>query len=358
MKRAIYALSAALIAGCASSLSGDDPGHTQCSSSGECLAGYTCDPATNTCVASGGSSSSSSSSSSAGSVSSSSSSGSSAGGAGGSGGSMSSSSGMGGEGGAMSSSSGGGMGGTGGAMSSSSSSGEPTCDPNQQMCDGACVNVTTDPDHCGSCAGVCDPPVSGAATGARACSDGTCGVACAGAAPDTCPPINGGEACVNLKTDPQFCGDCDTHCPGGKTCVNGACVTACAPGETMCGSTCTNTQCDPNNCGACNNVCPTLFNGNHSCQLGGCKQACDSGFSVCTVNSLNGLTACVNLQTDETHCGDCDTKCGNDQVCVAGVCKAHIQASGCWECGNGNSFPLCCSLAGKTICTLGAACPQ
>jgi hypothetical protein len=39
------------------------------------------------------------------------------------------------------------------------------------------------------------------------------------------------------------------------------------------------------------------------------------------------------------------------------VCKAFVHASGCWECGNGNSMPLCCQLAGKTICTSGSTCP-
>jgi hypothetical protein len=114
---------------------------------------------------------------------------------------------------------------------------------------------------------------------------------------------------------------------------------------------------DPNHCGICINACPPLL-GNGHCQSGACKQVCDAGFTECVVSSgPSSLTACVDLQKDPTHCGNCQTACSPSEACVAGQCKPFLQASGCWECGNGNAMPLCCPLAGKTICVSGAVCP-
>jgi hypothetical protein len=118
---------------------------------------------------------------------------------------------------------------------------------------------------------------------------------------------------------------------------------------------------DGNNCGSCGNGCPTLTNGNSYCQNGGCKTACDNGFMACAVGSFLGQPAapyaCVNLQKDPAHCGSCGNACPQSQVCDAGHCVPYILASACWECGNGNSMPLCCSLSGQTICTNASACP-
>jgi hypothetical protein len=125
----------------------------------------------------------------------------------------------------------------------------------------------------------------------------------------------------------------------------------------VCGSSCINLEVDPNNCASCGNACPSLLNSNNHCSLGGCKMACDAGLTTCTVNALTGLTACVNLQKDPTHCGSCSTACAADHVCVAGTCQPYIPANGCWECGNGNAMASCCQLAGQAICTSAASCP-
>lgn len=34
-----------------------------------------------------------------------------------------------------------------------------------------------------------------------------------------------------------------------------------------------------------------------------------------------GTTLCVDLQTDSSHCGSCDTACAENEVCTAGVCE-------------------------------------
>jgi hypothetical protein len=327
MSRILHVAAAALaittawalsVAGCSSDLTATTPGHDQCDATGQCLAGFVCDRASNSCVSPG----------------------------------------------------------VLGDASADADAGEPIpdagspdgcaadacapmCTADQTDCGGVCVTTADDPAHCGTCAKACAAPVSGAATGAPACASGGCDVTCDAATPTACNPIAGGKACVATKTDPQFCGNCTTQCPGGTTCSNGACVTACAPGLSPCGSSCVNLQTDPYNCSTCSNACPALLGGaNNKCDLGGCKAACDAGLTACTVSAgLTSGAACVDLQKDPTHCGACGTACTAGQICAAGACKPYVLASGCWECGNGNSLPLCCPLAGQTVCTNAAVCP-
>ncbi len=40
----------------------------------------------------------------------------------------------------------------------------------------------------------------------------------------------------------------------------------------------------------------------------------------CAGGTVNCHGVCVDLQTDETHCGTCQTVCAADEVCQAGVC--------------------------------------
>jgi hypothetical protein len=74
--------------------------------------------------------------------------------------------------------------------------------------------------------------------------------------------INCSGQCVDLQTDPNHCGSCGVTCAGSLTCSSGAC--ACGAGTTMCGvGQCVDTQTDPNNCGTCNNVCRGPCNAGH-----------------------------------------------------------------------------------------------
>jgi hypothetical protein len=145
---------------------------------------------------------------------------------------------------------------------------------------GACVDLTTDPTHCGDCATVCG-------TGAS-CVNGSCGCATG----ELC-----GTSCVDTQTDPNNCGMCGKPCNVAmKFCVQGSCSSTC--NLTECGTSCVDTTSDPNNCGDCGVSC-----GTGTCQSSVCM--CPGG---------------GDTQTDPNNCGSCGHACSPGQACENGVC--------------------------------------
>jgi hypothetical protein len=184
-----------------------------------------------------------------------------------------------------------------------------------QCCGGRCADVSQDPSNCmycghacasGQCVGgTCLPaPGTGGACAADAdcpeglsCAAGACvPAACAfggfcatdaGAFGECCPvPIGGApfpEFCFDIANDPTHCGGCSQACDAGETCVRGACS----------GGT---------------DVCPGRA-GNF-CDI-------DAGFNVVCCPS----DGCVDLRTNDNHCGSCDNLCEAPQHCVNGFCQ-------------------------------------
>jgi len=106
------------------------------------------------------------------------------------------------------------------------------------ICDGACVDLPTDREHCGDCDHACP-------TG-EACIDGTC------ACPDGGQNCDG--VCVDLDSDPENCGDCDHAChPRNELCSGGFCH--CLSGGYSCDGACVDFNSDPENCGGCGSAC-------------------------------------------------------------------------------------------------------
>jgi hypothetical protein len=116
----------------------------------------------------------------------------------------------------------------------------------------------------------------------------------------------GGDACVDLETDPQHCGTCDNACPPGVSCSAGSC--ACPDGQEPCDGACVDTQTDPQNCGSCGGGCMP----NEVCAMGACTSDCGA------LTNCEG--ACVDTQTDPSHCGGCDNACEGGSACVMGGC--------------------------------------
>ncbi|MEO8705575.1 MAG: hypothetical protein ABI867_36430 [Kofleriaceae bacterium] len=106
-----------------------------------------------------------------------------------------------------------------------------------------CIDVTSDPDHCGGCDTSCtaDPNIA-----TRACTAGACSSTCeAGFA--NCTDTIGTTGCAETTTTVEQCGACGVTCVDADECTNDLCVdgAACASvarstcGDAQCGSGCT-----------------------------------------------------------------------------------------------------------------------
>jgi hypothetical protein len=116
----------------------------------------------------------------------------------------------------------------------------------------------------------------------------------------------GGDACVDLETDAQHCGECGNACPDGLPCIAGACT--CPDGQQLCEDICVDLQTDPQYCGSCSNNCAP----GQVCSLGECADGCGE------LTDCDG--ACVDLSTNVDHCGECGNPCGPGTMCVMGSC--------------------------------------
>lgn len=125
----------------------------------------------------------------------------------------------------------------------------------------------------------------------------------------------GGDACIDLETDNDHCGECGNACPAGVPCTAGACT--CPAGEDLCNGSCIDTMADHENCGSCDNACAA----NKVCWQGVCADTCAA------LTECNG--GCIDTQSDPDNCGACGNSCGDGNACEMGGC-------GCP--GNGISF--------------------
>lgn len=116
--------------------------------------------------------------------------------------------------------------------------------PGTVACGASCTDTQTDPGNCGACGqacasgqictgGGCVPLCAG---GGVCTSSGYCATACPAGSALCGDAGTGGTTstsfCSDEQTDALHCGGCDTACPGGQTCVAGACQPVCATGNT------------------------------------------------------------------------------------------------------------------------------
>lgn len=173
-----------------------------------------------------------------------------------------------------------------------------TCAAGQQLCGTSCVDVLVNPLHCGKCDSPCPAGTS--------CSNGACSCA-AGLTACT-------SGCVDTASDVNNCGSCGNACPAGQVCSLSACSTSCAAGLTNCSDSCVDTTTSVFNCGTCGNQCAA---GRH-CQTGSC--ACDTG------TDCSGV--CTDTQRDPANCGTCGNTCTNSATCSAGACVGGTTGAG------------------------------
>lgn len=153
-----------------------------------------------------------------------------------------------------------------------------------------------------------------------------------------------GDACVDLATNPQFCGSCDNACPAGTTCMGGAC--ACQSGLSSCSGECVELASNPTNCGACGTVCVA----DQVCSLGACATGCDDGLTQCG-------QACVDAEKSVLNCGGCGNACPAGRLCQAGSCACEnpVQTDCNGTCVDTATDPANCGACG-TACMGGASC--
>jgi hypothetical protein len=96
----------------------------------------------------------------------------------------------------------------------------------------------------------------------------------------------------------------------------------CPEGQTRCGDRCVNLKTNERHCGSCRNRCRS-------------NQTCCNG-------------NCVNLQRSERHCGSCGNRCPEGSECVGGTCSAvATNLLGCLcndTSGGGNITRFFCSV--------------
>jgi hypothetical protein len=178
--------------------------------------------------------------------------------------------------------------------------GDSGCGTGQVSCDGACVLVSSDDAHCGECDTAC-PAGSSCVDGACACSTGLS--VCA-------------SSCVNLQSDGMNCGDCGTECSAGAVCTDGLCQ--CQAGRSACGGACVDVTSDPANCGGCDVACTE----DQVCSVGACSDACADGLVQCG-------QSCVDVESNAQHCGQCDVACGPELTCEGGACVCSGSETAC-----------------------------
>ena len=213
-----------------------------------------------------------------------------------------------------------------------SESDSATCGSGRALCNGMCVDVSSDPANCGACGMTCGV--------GSVCAAGVCATSCG-------PRVLCNGACVDLTTDPTNCGQCGNLCAGGTVCTAGRC--GCLGGAPLCNGVCADTMNDPANCGACGRACAA----GQGCNAGVCGIVCGPPRVVCT----SGVTqTCADLRTDNGNCGTCGNLCAGGTACTNGACACPAGNGLCnGRCIDLSNDPTNCGTCGN-VCAAGVRC--
>lgn len=215
-----------------------------------------------------------------------------------------------------------------------------SCSPGLTACDGSCVDLASNTDHCQRCGNACPLPSNGTAT----CEAGVCrihcnlgyqacGNSCCKIGSDACAPQCSGKSCGSG----DGCGGrCQTGiCPANAQCSSGSCTclhescstTCCAPGE-VCGQlgSCCRPQCAGRQCGkdpVCGTSCGAQCPNGQTCDYRG--QCTSVVMSEIMIAAVEGTTGSGNLG----GLAGADAKCASEAAAagVAGTWKAFLCAS-------------------------------
>ncbi|MGH1348575.1 MAG: hypothetical protein ACRBN8_43920 [Nannocystales bacterium] len=145
------------------------------------------------------------------------------------------------------------------------------------------------------------------------------------------------DGCIDPESDSNHCGDCDRGCGAGGTCIEAQCVDSCGnacdlvtevcssgscecrPGFDRCDGACVDLDTNAAHCGECGEVCAEDEKGEielYLCEAGDCHDedvTCARGLTECG-------QSCVDLESHPLHCDACNRSCDGDQVCIEGEC--------------------------------------
>lgn len=215
------------------------------------------------------------------------------------------------------------------------------CRQGYTQCDDVCVDLGSDPAHCGACglecdfgescfAGVCtsfgDASVD-AARGDGAVDDGAVDAGVDGSLdapqyPDADGSTTDGaadgntDAAMDGSTDGSTDGAMDGSTDGGDGSTDGGDAGSPCPcdlGEQCCGDICVRPASDPDNCGGCGVVCAE----GEVCADGSCSLVCEPPLERC------GDRCVDTMGSDPDNCGGCGVSCDTG-ICIEGVCSAGL----------------------------------
>ena len=214
-------------------------------------------------------------------------------------------------------------------------------------CDTTCIDLTNDPQHCGSCPNSCPA------------SDTCCGGHCSGLMSTISDCGGCGRSCGPTEVATPMCasGLCDSSCQSGY----GNCITPAAPtADDGCE---TNLNTSTGNCGACGRSCSTDGTDVRTCASCLCTSSCTAGHGNCT--KPTAPTADDGCETDLTsaaHCGSCGNVCTGGQTCCGGNHCATLDSSvadcgGCSRACSGShvSTQACAAGTCNSTCQSGFA---
>ena len=128
------------------------------------------------------------------------------------------------------------------------------------------------------------------------------------------------DVCINAVTD-KYCGSCEVTCKSPSRCrqtidsdsgeATYAC--GCADGKELCNGVCVDIMTNPNFCGGCKTICPTDQTGRQA--------SCVNGKCICSGGAVFIDGECVDTKSDRNHCGAIGNKCHYGTTCDNGKCS-------------------------------------
>ncbi len=214
-------------------------------------------------------------------------------------------------------------------------------------CSGQCVDLNSDPNHCGYCYLAC--PLG------RACSPAGCTGSCSSSS--DCPSgfscIEG--ECIFSNCDVSSDGVGCTEIDGGSgTCCGGTCIGGVGGGSANCEGC--GIDCPPGQ--TCVGGDPALFGGNAP-RFGTCVvvTGCPEGTYGCALDggALGYCCGnrCMDLSSDPNNCGGCGFPCPTGDTCSndgcvddaggQGLCAVNADCPAGTACAYGSCMPSICS---------------